>query len=75
MAMLGLEDYVIPCARLSDQGLLWTKLDKVLNGRDSLRAHLSRKKAEFYGLVMAFAKRWDSVVAGGSPHPASGVGQ
>jgi polysaccharide pyruvyl transferase WcaK-like protein len=62
MAMLGMEDYVLPCDRLTDRQLIFSKLDNLLRERDSIEARLAAKKAEFYKLDLEFARRWIALV-------------
>jgi polysaccharide pyruvyl transferase WcaK-like protein len=62
MAMVGMQDYVVPWDRLADGQLLFSKLDRLLAERPSLEARLAGKKAEFYGQACGFARRWISLV-------------
>lgn len=62
MAMLGMEDHILRHDQLEDRQVVHAKLDKVLGNRKMLEARLAAKKAEFYGLVKDFARRWMSMV-------------
>jgi polysaccharide pyruvyl transferase WcaK-like protein len=62
MAMLGMEDHILPCDRLADRQLIFSKLDRLLKERDSIEARLTAKKAEFYRLDLEFARQLISLV-------------